>query len=134
MKTKINIQTIKMFVALFSVFCLQINAAAAGDHKRATGIKDEFVVTSLAPVIPNEADFNDAPVLPLYNDSALHPVIPNEASFNDSLTTVKVNPEQIRLLNPVLPVEATFEPGDTIACSVNLTPALPDTATFNEVI
>ena len=91
-------------------------------------------MTSLAPVIPNEADFNDVPVLPVYNDSALHPAIPSEASFNDSLTTVKVNPEQIYLLNPVLPAEATFEPGDTIACNVNLTPALPDTATFNDVI
>ena len=88
----------------------------------------------LAPVIPSEADFSDNDLFSpsVTAISTLTPVSPKEADFDDS------DADNLNLLTPELapktPAEADFLDEDIIFVPVtgNLTPSVPEEATFEE--
>ncbi len=134
MKTKVNTESLKMFFALSMVVFLT-TMVSAGNPKLMAGLKAVFVVTSLAPVTPTEADFNDIPPI---NDiySTLQPVTPKEASYEDSGTEISETWNLVRSLRPDVPAEAGFnEDEDAIAAPAvtkDLAPSLPAEASYDD--
>lgn len=108
MKTKANPGTLNVFFVILAVILLQAGTATAGNPKMVAGLKAVFVVTSLAPVMPKEADFNDIPLAINEPYAALQPVAPKEASFEDSGMDAYKSLELIRSLVPVPPAEADY--------------------------
>lgn len=93
-----------MFIALLLV--LQVNRISAGNDIFAAPFNNATLttlITSLAPVTPKEATFEDAVTADFSN---LAPETPAEATFNDALQTDTLS---IRSLAPVNPSEANFE-------------------------
>jgi hypothetical protein len=73
------------------------SASATADHTSISSL-------SLAPVMPNEADFNDVAPDIFTDVIRLAPVTPSEADFSDSTAII-----DIHALAPVTPVTADFE-------------------------
>ena len=95
-----------------AVLSLQVSLLYAGNNETRTSSPKEAVtitITSLAPVTPPEATFEDATETNdfLFDFSDFSPVVPMEADFSDN------EPERIndyKLLAPVTPAEADFDP------------------------
>jgi hypothetical protein len=132
MKTKINTQSLKMFFVLLAMMVVPV-IVNAGNPKLMAGLKAVFVVTSLAPVTPTEADFNDIPPI---NDTylSLQPVTPKTASFDDSGIEAYDSWNLVRSLIPVVPAEAGFNEDEktTPAEMNNLAPTLPAEANYDD--
>jgi hypothetical protein len=101
MKTKVSAATLKLFIMLFVAVGIQVSTVNAGTPKGSSAPNAVFVVTSLAPVVPPVADFNDMPLEISDIYSTLQPVAPKEASFDDSGM-------EISDLAPEVPYEAGY--------------------------
>jgi hypothetical protein len=67
------------------------------------------LTSSLAPVTPKEAGFDETPVFTVFNDNITHKLEPaslKEAGFEETTEKEFVNAQD---LLPTLPVEASFE-------------------------
>jgi len=113
-------------IIIAAALALQMNVLFAGIEKtssapvaNATGT---ITLTSLAPITPKEATFEDAVTM---NDYAyLAPTTPTEAQFED------ISFESVAALNlaPVIPAVADFEDGIDFS---SIAPVVPAEADFN---
>ncbi len=92
-------------ITLAVIFTLIANVLTAGnDYLNTTPPASSYVsVSSLAPVAPMVATFEDANINP--DIAGLYPVVPAEATFEDT----NANPLLLRSLAPEIPAEADFE-------------------------
>jgi hypothetical protein len=92
-------------ILLTALLTLQVSVLFAGKHSDVIpGTKETPIVavTSLAPVAPATATFDDAS--PAADLTALAPVTPSEATFSDEPAT-----DNLSTFEPVIPAEADFE-------------------------
>ena len=92
-------------ITLAAIFTLIANVLTAGnDYSNSSAPASSSVsVSSLAPVAPLVATFEDANINPDF--AGLYPVAPAEATFEDS----NADPVLLRSLAPEIPAEADFE-------------------------
>lgn len=100
---------LKLFFILLGVVGLQVSTVNAGTPKGSSAPNAVFVVTSLAPVVPAVADFNDMPLEISDIYSTLQPVAPKETSFDDSGMEAYAVLNLVNTLRPEVPEEAGFD-------------------------
>ena len=109
MKTTINIAA-KRVLLIFTLFTgLQIQLMMASSPVLAGPAKNTFTITSLAPVTPKEATFNDN-IPEERTNINLAPVTPKEATFEDAdYSSTEITSEFLREIAPVAPAFADFD-------------------------
>jgi hypothetical protein len=108
MKTTIN-TIAKRAILIFTLFLgFQIQLIMAKSPENSSPAKNAPGLSTLAPVTPKEATFND--VLPEKAAAivSLAPVMPKEATFNDNDSSPVISSELLKKIAPVTPSEADF--------------------------
>jgi hypothetical protein len=120
-------------IIIAAVLSLQLNVLFAGNDETRSITNNEAVsysLTTLAPVTPAEASFEDAELTNTFNYgiSVLAPVTPVEADFSDVVPEKNID---LTILAPVTPSEADFtdntgNPSVDIRILAPMTPAEAD--------
>ena len=132
MKTTINI-SVKRAILIFTLFSgLQIPLMMASSPVNAGPAKNTLDISTLAPVTPKEATFNDnIPEERTY--FKLAPVTPKEATFEDAdYASAEITSEFLREVAPVTPASADFDDSvpDAAQETVDVTFTIPLDADF----
>lgn len=113
MKTTIDI-TAKRAILIFTLFLgLQIQLVMAKSPVNNSPSKNTLDLSTLAPVTPKEAAFDDVVPEKAPSMVSLAPVTPKEASFNDDDSSSEISTELLREVAPVTPKEADFNDAST---------------------
>ena len=120
---------------LATILSLQLNILFAGNNETRTSVNNETVsltISKMAPVIPNEATFEDATLAnpESFDFSKLVPQVPSEADFSEIVPEKHID---LSILAPVVPAEADFNDGDDQSIDYKaLAPYIPAEADFDQ--
>jgi hypothetical protein len=134
MKSMINIYGTKMIsILLLSILSFYQPVYAKSPAKEITSADLSFLST-VAPVTPREATFED--LIPEKAPSMVNaaPVTPNEAGFDDEESSVEVSDSLLKKVAPRTPAESDFK-DDTIITNASirfLEFTAPAEATFSD--
>ena len=108
MKITIDIAA-KRAILIFTLFLgFQIQLVMAKSPENSSPAKNILELSTLAPVTPKEATFDDLLPEKVPSMVSLAPIMPKEATFNDNDSASDISSELLKKMTPVTPSEADF--------------------------